>query len=98
MRILIALPGLHRYNRGAEIAFIAVAKELVRAGDAVTLIGSGEAREHESYRYLHAASLPREYFERLPSLPILRNEYCYEELTFAPALISRFRPSEPTLR
>ena len=41
MRILIALPGLHRFNRGAELAFIAVAEELVRRGEDVTLIGSG---------------------------------------------------------
>ena len=94
MRILIALPGLQRYNRGAEIAFIAVAKELVKAGDAVTLIGSGSARHDEPYKYLRANSVRREYFERLPSLPILRNEYCYEELTFAPELLARFRPAD----
>jgi hypothetical protein len=74
MRILIALPGLHRYDRGAEIAFIAVAKELVKSGDAVTLIGSGNVRDGAPYRYLRAASMRREYFERFPSLPILRNE------------------------
>ena len=41
MRILFALPGLHRHDRGAEVAFIAIARELARAGHAVTLIGSG---------------------------------------------------------
>jgi glycosyltransferase involved in cell wall biosynthesis len=94
MRILIALPGIHRYDRGAEIAFIAVAKELVKFGDAVTLIGSGERRDGSPYRFLRASSLRREHFERFPSLPILRNEYCYEELTFVPELLFRYRPTE----
>jgi glycosyltransferase involved in cell wall biosynthesis len=94
MRILFALPGLHRYDRGAEIAFIAVANELAKSGDSVTLIGSGEAREGTPYRFLRAASLRREYFERFPSLPIFRNEYCYEEATFVPQLLFRYRPSE----
>ena len=43
MKVLFALPGLHRYNRGAETAFISIAKELVNAGDSVTLIGSGDS-------------------------------------------------------
>jgi glycosyltransferase involved in cell wall biosynthesis len=94
MRILIALPGLHRIDRGAEIAFIAVAKELAKCGDDVTLIGSGEARPGMPYRFLHAASVRREKFENFPSLPILRNEYCYEELTFVPHFLCRYRPEE----
>jgi glycosyltransferase involved in cell wall biosynthesis len=94
MRILIALPGLHRVDRGAEIAFIAVARELAKAGDTVTLIGSGRARPAMPYRFLQAASVPREYFEAFPSLPLLRNEYCYEELTFAPHFLFRYHPSE----
>ena len=93
MRILIALPGLHRYDRGAEIAFIAVANEFVRSNDAVTLIGSGESRK-ASYRFLRARSLKREYFERFPSLPLLRNEYCYEEATFIPDFLLRYHPDE----
>lgn len=94
MRILIALPGLHRYDRGAEIAFIAVARELAKTGDTVTLIGSGHSRKATSYRFLHAASVRREHFELFPSLPILRNEYCYEELTFVPDLLFRYGPAE----
>jgi glycosyltransferase involved in cell wall biosynthesis len=94
MRILIALPGIHRYDRGAEIAFIAVAKELAKLGEALTLIGSGEAREGTPYRFLQAGSVRREHFERFPSVPILRNEYCYEELTFVPQLLSCYRPAE----
>jgi glycosyltransferase involved in cell wall biosynthesis len=94
MRILIALPGIHRYDRGAEIAFIAVARELVKSGDEVTLIGSGDRRDGSPYKFLRAASLRREHFERFPSLPILRNEYCYEELTFVPELLLRYQPAE----
>ena len=94
MRILIALPGLHRIDRGAEIAFIAVAKEFAKAGETVTLIGSGQPRPGTPYRFLHAASVPRERFETSPSLPVLRNEYCYEELTFVPDFLFRYRPSE----
>ncbi|WP_426609734.1 glycosyltransferase family 4 protein [Bradyrhizobium sp. McL0616] len=95
MRILIALPGLHRYDRGAEFAFIAVAKELAKVGDKVTLIGSGNAHQQAMpYRFLRAASVRRENFESYPSLPGLRNEYCYEELTFVPQLLYRYRPDE----
>jgi glycosyltransferase involved in cell wall biosynthesis len=94
MRILIALPGIHRYDRGAENAFISVASELAKLGDEVTLIGSGKFREGTAYRFLRAASIRREHFERFPSLPVLRNEYCYEELTFLPQLLWRYRPAE----
>lgn len=94
MRIIIVLPGLHRYDRGAEIAFIAVAKELVRLGDDVTLMGSGMPKEATPYRFLHAASIRRERFEALPRMPILRNEYCYEELTFAPSCLWSYRPEK----
>lgn len=92
MRILFALPGLHRFHRGAEIAFISIAGELAKAGDTVTLIGSGPARASAPYRYLQAPSLPRNHFESFPSLPVLRNEYAYEELTFVPGLMRRYRP------
>jgi glycosyltransferase involved in cell wall biosynthesis len=94
MRVLFALPGLHRYDRGAEIAFIAVAKELAKAGDSVTLIGSGQARDAAPYRFLHASSLARENFESFPNIPALRNECAYEELTFLPALLSQYQPAE----
>ena len=87
MNILFALPGLHRWDRGAEVAFIAVADALANAGEQVTLIGSGPAREATAYRYVRAASLDRSYFNRFPSLPFVRNDYAYEELTFAPSLL-----------
>src|SRR6185437_14047019 len=92
MRILFALPGLHRHNRGAETAFIAIATELAKLGEVVTLIGSGPARARTPYRYLRVPSMARENFESFPSFPPLRNEYAYEELTFIPGLLSRYRP------
>lgn len=94
MRILFALPGLHQFDRGAEIAFISIAGELAKAGDAVTLIGSGPSRAATSYRYLRAPSLTRVHFESFPSIPVLRNEYAYEELTFIPGFLCRYRPAD----
>jgi glycosyltransferase involved in cell wall biosynthesis len=94
MRILIALPGLHKYNRGAEVAFISVARELSRLGEKVTLMGSGIHRRDEPYRFVTCASVPRERFERLPSVPIFRNEYAYEDFTFAFGLLRRYRPKD----
>src|SRR5258708_705528 len=94
MRILFALPGLHQYDRGAEIAFISIARELAKAGDLVTLIGSGSSRTSTPYRFLRAPSLRRVHFEGFPSLPLFRNEYAYEEFTFLPGFLCRFRPTE----
>src|SRR5271165_440579 len=92
MRILFALPGFHRYNRGAEIALMSVAEEIVKLGDAVTLIGSGISENSTDYRFLNAGSVRREHFEKFPSVPVLRNEFCYEELTFSPALLFKYKP------
>lgn len=94
MRVLLALPGLHRFDRGAEIAFISIASELAKTGDAVTLIGSGRERSGTPYRFLHAASIRREKFELFPSIPGLRNEGAYEELTFVPDFLLRYRPAD----
>jgi glycosyltransferase involved in cell wall biosynthesis len=94
MRVLFTLPGLHRKNRGAEIVFISIAKELSRLGDSVTLIGSGQCGDATPYRFLQAASVPRERFERFPFGPILRHEYAYEELTFSLGLLRRYHPDD----
>ena len=75
MRVLFALPGLHRSNRGAEVAFISIARELVNCGDIVTLIGSGLNSPISTYRFIRAPSIPRESFEAFPSIPVLRSEY-----------------------
>jgi glycosyltransferase involved in cell wall biosynthesis len=93
MRILFALAGFHRYNRGAETAFIALANELAKSGDKVTLIGSGPARAGTSYQFVHAASLARDNFTWLPSIPALRDDCAYEELTFIPGLMRAYRPA-----
>jgi glycosyltransferase involved in cell wall biosynthesis len=94
MRVLFALPGLHRYSRGAEIAFISIANELARAGDSVTLIGAGRPCNETAYRFLLAPCLGREHFEHFPRLPLLRNEWAYEELTFIPGLLWQFQPAD----
>ena len=88
------MAGLHRIDRGAEIAFISIASQLARGGDEVTLIGSGPARPGTEYRYIRAASIDRERFERWPSLPLFRNETGWEEASFIPGLLKAYRPSE----
>lgn len=94
MRILFALPGFHRFERGAEIALLSLAAELGRSGEDVTVIGSGAPREGTPYRFIHAGSLRRERFERMPNLPALRGETGWEEATFAPGLLRAFRPQD----
>src|SRR5436305_14963662 len=94
MRILFALPGLHRFTRGAEVAFISIAEELARLGEKVTLVGSGEARISTPYAFVHAGSIARQNFEHFPSIPFLRNESAYEEATFVPGLLRKYRPNE----
>lgn len=95
VRVAFCLAGLHRVNRGAEVAFESIAKELSRSSDyEVTLIGSGQARESDSYKFLHAGCLPRERFESWPSLPIFRNDCYYEEATFLPSFLRSFTPAD----
>lgn len=94
MRLLFALPGFHRFDRGAEVALLAVAEHCARAGDAVTVMGSGPSRPGTPYAFRHVPAIPRERFERLPSLPALRGDTAYEEASFAPGLLARFRPGD----
>jgi glycosyltransferase involved in cell wall biosynthesis len=94
VKILFALPGLHRYSRGAEITFISIARELCKLGESVTLIGSGIPEKQVPYRFLRANSIRRERFEGFPFLPVLRNECSYEELTFVLSLAWRYRPKD----
>jgi glycosyltransferase involved in cell wall biosynthesis len=94
VRILFALAGLHRVDRGAEVAFIAIASELAKAGHDVTLIGSGLARPGQPYRYIHAPAVPREKFEAFPHIPPLRNETGWEEASFVPGLLAKYRPAD----
>jgi glycosyltransferase involved in cell wall biosynthesis len=89
MRLLFALPGLHRVRRGAEVALESVAQEIALEGaDDVTLIGSGAPIPDRAYQFKRVPIIPRDRFEGWPALPFLRNEYMYEELTFAAGLIT----------
>lgn len=83
MKVAIVLPGLHRVQRGAETALECIGRGLAaRHGWAVTLFGSGQAREGEPYRFVHVPCTPRERFERWPRFPALRSETAWEELSF----------------
>jgi glycosyltransferase involved in cell wall biosynthesis len=93
LRVLLALPGLHRVVRGAEVAFEEMGRHLAMlTGVRVTLIGSGEARAGEPYEFVHAGCVARERFEGWPRVPALRSHYAYEELTFAANLLRVYRP------
>jgi glycosyltransferase involved in cell wall biosynthesis len=94
MKIAFALPGLHRIDRGAEIAFMSIADELALRGHDVTLFGSGEVRPGKGYKFVHAGSIRRETFERWPKLPMFRDETAYEEMTFAVALLTKLWPGK----
>jgi glycosyltransferase involved in cell wall biosynthesis len=94
VKILFALPGLHRVDRGAEIAFISIATELARRGDDVTLIGSGPHRPGRLYNFISVPTISRERFEHFPSLPLFRNETAWEDACFAPGLLRAFKPSD----
>lgn len=92
MRLLFALPGFHRLDRGAEVALLAVAEHCARAGDAVTVMGAGGPRPDTPYTFRHVPAIDRTRFERMPSLPLLRGDTAYEEASFAPGLARHFRP------
>lgn len=93
MRVLFALPGLHRVSRGAEVAFESIAQELSgRPGVEVTLIGSGADRGDRNYRYLRSPCIDRHRFRWLPALPLFRSSCVWEELSFAAGLWLRYRP------
>lgn len=94
MRIAFVLPGLHCVARGAETAFEALARALVReTACEVTLFGSGHARPAEPYRFVHVPCFARERFERFPSLPMFRGDVGYEEFSFAVALLRSYNPA-----
>jgi glycosyltransferase involved in cell wall biosynthesis len=73
---------------------MAIANELARAGHEVTLFGSGPQRPHVPYRYVHVPAMRRERFESFPHLPLLRNETGWEEASFVPGLLARYRPAD----
>lgn len=94
LRIAFALPGFHTVDRGAEIALLAVAQNLALLGEEVTVFGSGQPRSDTAYRFRHVPAARRERFERFPFFPPLRSEVMWEDMTFAAALLTRYRPGD----
>ena len=94
MKLLFALPGFHRYDRGAEVALMSVAEALAATGDDVTLMGSGHPRAGTSYRFEHVGATGREYFEKWPRFPPVRSETAWEDATFSMNLLRQYDPSE----
>jgi glycosyltransferase involved in cell wall biosynthesis len=95
LRVLFALPGMHRVVRGAEVAFEELAGQIARRPDFdVTVIGSGPDRPEAPYRYRRVACIPRERFEHWPRIPYLRDHYAYEELSFVPGLRRAYFPRD----
>ena len=87
MHFVFALPGLHRFGRGAEVVFESIGQEIAAQGEhKVTLIGSGQPRAGQAYDFVHIPAVSRERFERWPKMPFLRHEFMYEEATFAARL------------
>jgi glycosyltransferase involved in cell wall biosynthesis len=93
MRIAFALAGLHRIDRGAEVAFMSIGEQLAKRGHTVTLFGSGQPRDGKAYAFQHVGSIAREKFEKLPNGPLFRDDTAYEELTFAASLSRHLKPS-----
>lgn len=89
MRLLFALSGFHRYDRGAETALLSTAQQMAVTGDEVTVAGSGHERSGTAYRFLHVPATARERFERLPAMPFFRNETQWEDAIFAARLPRR---------
>ncbi|MCR9201175.1 MAG: glycosyltransferase family 4 protein [Planctomycetaceae bacterium] len=81
-RVAFVLPGLGRVQRGAETAFLEIARNMAAWPDIeVELFGTGEETP-EGLKTHSVGYISRERFEKWPSLPFFRNEYAYEELTF----------------
>lgn len=93
LRFLFALPGFHAEERGAEVALLAVADALARAGDQVTVIGSGPPRTGTAYAYRQVPAINRRRFERFPRFPPFRSEIAWEDATFAAGLLRAYDPA-----
>ena len=93
MRLLFALPGFHRYDRGAEVALLSVADALARSGEDITVMGSGESRPDAAYKFRHVPAVRRERFERFPHFPPLRSETAWEDASFSPGLLAAYKPT-----
>jgi glycosyltransferase involved in cell wall biosynthesis len=78
----MVLSGLGRVQRGAEAAFLELARQWHRQGLHVEQFGSGD-RGVEDVPLHILPCRPRERFEKWPALPTLHSEAQYEELLFA---------------
>lgn len=94
MRLLFALPGFHRYDRGAEVALLSVADALARGGEDITVMGSGEGRPDVAYNFRHVSAIRRERFERFPQVPPFRSETAWEDASFSPGLLAAYKPTD----
>lgn len=90
-RLAMLLPGLGRVHRGAETAFIELAKGLSRFDDMEVHLFGGGADVPAGLRMHTVPIANRENFERYPSMPVLRSAYEYEEFSFISSLILRNR-------
>lgn len=78
----MVLPGLGKVARGAETAYIHVARELAANSRVeVDLFGSGELRE-PGIRFHRVPCAGRERYQWAPGLPLARNAYQLEEAGF----------------
>lgn len=95
LRVLFALPGMHRVRRGAEVAFESIATELARIpGFDVSVAGTGAVIPERPYRFLPVRCIRRERFEWAPTFPVMRSHYAYEELTWIPGLLRAYSPAD----
>jgi glycosyltransferase involved in cell wall biosynthesis len=93
LRLLFALPGFHRHDRGAEVALLAVAGELAARGDRVTVVGAGPPRAGRPYAYRQISTIDRRRFERMPAVPVLRTPESWEDMIFAARLAAWLDPA-----
>ena len=90
------LPGLGRVQRGAETAFIEVGRALSKYSDIeIECFGSGDTLSNGLPLH-NVGCVRREKFENWVNVPCFRNEYQYEEFTFAWNLRHKklFRPEK----
>lgn len=91
MDLLFALPGMHRVNRGAEVALENIGVQLSALDNRVTIVGSGPVRPGAPYNYHSVRCLSRERLTRLPEWALFHHEFMYEDATFAPGLAALMR-------
>ena len=94
LRLLFALPGFHRHDRGAEVALLSVADHLAAGGDQVTVAGAGPPRSGQAYAYRQFSTIDRRRFEGLPAVPVLRTPESWEDMLFAAQLAAWLNPAD----